>query len=69
MGKQFLDLVKNHFPPQNGLHRIFNQNTLELSCSCTKNIGDIVKDRNKTVLSTGTSEPKAVIAFEGKIVH
>ena len=58
IGKQFLDLIKKHFPPQNRLHKIFNRNTLKLSYSCTKNIGNIVKNHNKTVLSTKTSETK-----------
>ena len=70
IGKQFLDLIKKHFPPQNRLHKIFNRNTLKLSYSCTKNMGNIVKSHNKTILSTKTPETQNyVIAFKNKTVH
>ena len=37
MGKQFLNSINKHFKAENMLHKIFNQNTLKLSHSCTKN--------------------------------
>ena len=56
IGKQFLNLIKKHFPPENKLHKIFNRNTLKLSYSCTKNMGSIIKNHNKKVISTKTTE-------------
>ena len=56
IGKQFLNLIKKHFPSENKLHKIFNRNTLKLSYSCTKNIGSIIKNHNKKIISSKTSE-------------
>ena len=51
LGKQFLDLIKKHFPKSNPLSRIINRNTVKLSYSCTKNMGAILKSHNMKILS------------------
>ena len=56
IGKQFLDLIKKHFPPQNRLHKIFNKNTVKLSYSCTKNMKKIITGHNKKILSEKKKE-------------
>ena len=56
IGKQFLGLIKKHFPPQNKLHKIFNKNTIKLSYSCTKNMNKIITSHNKKILSKDTTE-------------
>ena len=52
IGKVFLKLVRKHFPRYHKLHKIFNTNTLKLSYCCMKNIFNIIKQHNTTVLST-----------------
>ena len=56
IGKKFLNLIDTHFPRQSKLHKIFNRNTLKLSYSCTKNMGSIIKNHNKKIINTKTSE-------------
>ena len=53
--KVFLNLVRKYFPKHHKLHKIFNTNTLKLSCCCMKNISNIIKQYNATVLSTSTT--------------
>ena len=53
--KVFLKLVRKHFPRHHIIHKIFNTNTLKLSYCCRKNISNIIKQYNATVLSTLTT--------------
>ena len=55
IGKVSLKLVRKHFPRHHKLHKIFNTNTLKLSYCCMKNIFNIIKQHNATVLSTSTT--------------
>ena len=55
IGKIFLKLVRKHFPRHHKLHKIFNPNTLKLSYCCMKNILNIIKQHNATVLATSTT--------------
>ena len=55
IGKVFLKLVRKHFPRHHIIHKIFNTNTLKLSYCCRKNISNIIKQYNATVLSTLTT--------------
>ena len=48
--KIFLKLIRKHFPRHHKLHKILNTNTLKLSYCCTKNISNIIKQHNATVL-------------------
>lgn len=50
VGKEFLRLVRQHFPPNNKYHKIFNQNTLKVSYSCMPNIGAVISSHNKKIL-------------------
>ena len=43
IGKTFLKLVKQQFPKQHKLNKIFNKNTLKLSYCCMKNMFIIIK--------------------------
>ena len=54
VGKCFLSLIDKHFPKSNPLHKIFNRNTLRLSCSCMGNIKTIISNHNKAVISKST---------------
>ena len=49
-GHYFLKLFDKHFPRHHKLHKIFNRNTVKVSCSCTKNIKSIINCHNKKVL-------------------
>ena len=42
VGKLFLRLVKQHFPKEQKLHKIFNKNIIKVSCSCRKNMGSVL---------------------------
>ena len=55
IGKIFLKLVRKHFPRHHKLHKIFNPNTLKLSYCCMKNISNIIKQHNATVLATSAT--------------
>ena len=46
VGKSFLQLLRHHFPPSNKLHKIFNNNTVNVSYCCTKNVASIIKSHN-----------------------
>ena len=44
--KTFLKPVKQRFPKQHKLNKIFNKNTLKLSYCCMKNMSSIIKQHN-----------------------
>ena len=50
IGKEFIRLVKKHFPHKNTLHKILNKNTLKISYSCTSNIQKIIQNHNKKII-------------------
>ena len=54
VAKAFLQLVTKHFPRSHNFHKIFNRNTIKVSCSCINNISKIIKGHNKKV----TSKPR-----------
>ena len=49
IGKKFLQLLDNCFPPQNKLHKLLNRNTVKLSYSCMPNMKQIISNHNKTL--------------------
>ena len=55
IGKVFLKLVRKHFPRHHKLHKIFNTNTLKLSYCCMRNISNMIKQHNTTLLSSSTT--------------
>ena len=63
--KIFLKLVRKHFPRHHKLPKIFNANTLKLSYCCMKNISNIIKQHNATVLATSTT-PKRLCNCRNK---
>lgn len=50
IGRVFLNLIENCFPPNHKLRKLFNKNNLELSYSCSPNIKQIIDGHNKTNL-------------------
>ena len=54
VGRRFLSLIEQCFPPENSLHKIFNRNTLKLSYSCMPNMKQKISAHNKAILK---SEP------------
>ena len=52
IGKTFLELVNNHFPKENELHKICNRNTLKVSYSCMNNIESTIKAHNNKIINT-----------------
>ena len=62
IGKIFLKLVRKHIPK---LHKILNPNILKLSYCYMKNISNIIKQHNATVLATSTT-PKRLCNCRNK---
>ena len=56
-GHYFLKLLDKHFPRHHKLHKIFNKNTLKVSCNCPKNIKSIINCHNKKVLRQNRPSP------------
>ena len=52
VGKCFLQLIDQHFPKTNPLHKIFNSNTLKLSYSCINNVKTVISSHSKAQIST-----------------
>ena len=50
IGKEFLKLVDECFPPQNPLSKIFNRQTIKVSYSTTANMEKIISSANSKVL-------------------
>ena len=50
VGKKFLTLIDNCFPPSHQLHPLINRNNIKVSYSCMPNIGQTISSHNKTVL-------------------
>ena len=51
VGKQFLRLVRQHFPKGHKLHKTFNKNTLKVSYSCLRSMSSIWTSHNKKILA------------------
>lgn len=56
IGKKFNSLIRKHFTKENPLSKIFNKNSIKLSYSCTRNIGQIIKAHNRKILQKGKQE-------------
>ena len=56
IGKFFLQLIKKHFPKGHKFHKIFNKNTLKLSCSCMPNIKTKINAHDKDILRNKPSK-------------
>ena len=56
IGKKFLNLVDNCFPPENQLHKLLNRNTVKVSYSCMPNMKQIISNQNRSI--TRRNKPK-----------
>ena len=59
IGKQFMNLIKKHFPRHHKYYKIFNLNTIKLSYSCMPNIGNIIKQHNTKLLQSDSGNEQA----------
>ena len=59
VGRQFLGLVKKHFPMDGKWGKTLNIHTLKLSYSCMNNLGKEISSHNRKILSDneGTQDP------------
>ena len=51
VGKKFLQIIDENFPPGSKLHKIFNRNSLKISYSCMDNIQSVINKHNKMILN------------------
>ena len=58
IGREFLRLVREQFPPTHKYRKIFNKNTLKISYSCMENVEEIIKSHNAKILKDGKARPK-----------
>ena len=56
VAKIFLNLIEKHFPGSSKLYKIFNKSTVKVSYSCTQNMSQIMKGRNKKIVQKETQE-------------
>ena len=56
VGRKFLKLIKDCFPRNHKLGKIFNKNTIKLSYSCMPNIENTIKGHNAAKLKEDTSQ-------------
>ena len=56
VAKIFLNLIEKHFLRSSKLHKIFNKNTVKVSYSCTQNMSQIIKGRNKKIVQKETQD-------------
>ena len=59
IGKEFLKLIDECFPPSHPLHKIFNRGNVKISYSCTPNIEKIISAKNSKVLKTPEPEKRS----------
>ena len=50
IGRQFLKLLKHHFPNYHPLHKIINTKKVKLSYSCTKNMKSLMQAHNNKLI-------------------
>ena len=56
MAKIFLNLIEKHFPRSSKLHKISSKSTVKVSYSCTQNMSQIIKGRNKKIVKKETQD-------------
>ena len=69
IGKEFLKLVDECFPPENPLSKIFNRKTVKVSYSTTPNMEQIIAGKNAKVLNDQQNETpsKSCSCPKGKV--
>ena len=50
IGKEFLKLIDENFPPQHKLHKILDSNNIKISHCCIPNMKAIITGQNKKLL-------------------
>ena len=50
VGKEFLNLVDQCFPPGNPLRKVFNRNNVKISYSTTPNMAQIISGKNQKII-------------------
>jgi len=50
VGKEFLRIVREEFPHNHALSKIFNNKTLKVRYSCMKNVRSVINQHNKKLL-------------------
>ena len=50
--KIFHNRIKKHFPPNHNLYPVFNKKNVKVSYSCMPNMGSIINNRNKKILTS-----------------
>ena len=58
IGRDFLNLIDQCFPPGHPLRKLINRNTIKVSYSCTPSMEKIISSRNKKLLSTPQAEER-----------
>jgi hypothetical protein len=56
IGKTFIKIVDESFPPESQLHKIINRNTVKISYSCMRNMKRTIAASNKTKNQTEETE-------------
>ena len=60
IGKKFLNLIDESFPPGNPLRKIFNRQTVKVSYSTTPNMAQIISGKNKKILQEEGGETQKI---------
>ena len=56
IGQRFLQLIDQHFPPSNKLHKIFNRHNVRISYSCLDNMSSFINRHNRKILNKHTRQ-------------
>ena len=54
IGKMFFRLINRHFPKHHKVPKIFNKNTMKLSCYW-RNIGSVIASHNRRIIKTASN--------------
>lgn len=57
IGKEFLNLIDKHFPPNHKYNKILNRNTVKISYSCMRNMSSKINSNNRKKLKQETTRP------------
>ena len=68
IGKEFFKLIRKHFPRNHSFDKIFNLNTIKIRYSSMKNIKNLIKQHNATVLKNQEHSEKGSCNLELKTI-
>ena len=66
IGKNFLKLIKKHFPAHHKFHKLFNRNNIKVSYSCLDNLKSKISQHNKSILSPPKNEEERMCSCPKK---